>query len=215
MAEDGKKTVGIRDLASDLKDGEALSGEQGDNDSQDGEWVLEDPLEASASGAPGAEEERLRRELSEIREQWVRTVADLDNFRKRSEREAREVRRYALFDPMRDVIGVVDNLERALSSIGTVEDLKRGVELILVQLRDVLKTHGVREVQALGAAFDPALHDAVARDESEEVDAPTVAEELQRGYMMHDRLLRPALVKVAIPVSVAATRQGGAGDGEP
>lgn len=214
MAEDGNKTVEIRDLASDPTDGKALAGGQGDNEPQEGEWVLEDPLEGSASAAPGAEEDRLRRELAEVREQWVRTLADLDNFRKRSEREAREVRRYALFDPMRDVIGVVDNLERALSSTGSVEDLKRGVELILAQLRDVLKTHGVREVQALGAAFDPALHDAVARDESPEVDAPTVAEELQRGYMMHDRLLRPALVKVAIPIADAAARHGGAGDGE-
>lgn len=190
----------------------------------DEEWVLEDPPNTPAPPA-SAEEERLRREVAEVREQWVRTLADLDNYRKRSEREAREVKRYALFDPMRDVIGVVDNLERALSAGGSVEDLKRGVELILAQLREVLKSHGVREVQALGEAFDPALHDAVARFESSDAESPRVAEELQRGYMMHERLLRPALVKVAIPsnepgaravpsgVADAASRHGDSGDG--
>ena len=135
-----------------------------------------------------------------MREQWVRTLADLDNYRKRTEREAREVKRYALMEPMRDLVAVVDNLERALSAGGSVEDLKRGVEMILAQLRELMRSYGVKEIASQGAPFDPAVHDAVSRFEDPGVATPTVAEEMQRGYYIFDRLLRPALVKVALPV---------------
>ena len=167
---------------------------------------IEEGREAPAgeSAAPGAAEvERLERELAQARDQWLRTVADLDNFRKRSEREHRELRRYALVDPLRDLLSVVDNLERALSAGGPVEDLKRGVELILQQLRDFLRTYGVREIAAQGDPFDPSHHDAVSRFEDPGVAAPTVAEELQRGYTLNERLLRPAMVVVSKPVPTA------------
>lgn len=150
-----------------------------------------------------SELEKVQKELAEVREQWVRTLADLDNYRKRTERESRETKRYALVEPMRDLVGVVDNLERALAAGGSVDDLKLGVRMTLQQLVDVLKSHGVRDISAAGTPFDPSMHDAVARFEDASVSAPTVAEELQRGYVLHDRLLRPALVKVAMPVSLA------------
>ena len=146
-----------------------------------------------------SELETLKKELSEVREQWVRTLADLDNYRKRTERESRDLKRFALIEPMRDLLGVVDNLERALAAGGSVEDLKLGVRMTLQQLTDVLKSHGLREVSSAGSPFDPSMHDAVARFEDASVSAPTVAEELQRGYVLHDRLLRPALVRVAMP----------------
>lgn len=165
------------------------------------------PTEANNEGN---EVERLRREIADLRDRSMRTLADFDNFRKRSERERQEQRRYSLFEPLQEFLGVVDNLELALSAQGSAEDLKQGVEMILRQMRDLLRRHGVREVPAAGAAFDPAVHEAVSREEDPAVQAPTVVAELRRGYQMHDRLLRPAMVKVAVPAEAAQP----AGSGE-
>jgi molecular chaperone GrpE len=158
---------------------------------------------------------RLRREIADLRDRSMRTLADFDNYRKRAERERQEVRRYALLEPLREVLPIADNLERALEASGSADDLKRGVEMILRQLHELLRRLGVREVPAAGEAFDPALHEAVSRQESPDVQAPTVAETLVRGYQLHDKLLRPAMVKVAVPAEEpAAARDGSSGRGE-
>lgn len=156
----------------------------------------EDPELAAESGSEAAQ---LRREVAELRDRSVRTLAELDNFRKRAEREQREARRYALVEPMRDLLDVVDNLERGLAASGSLEDLKTGVEMILRQMRDLLRKYGVQPVEAEGREFDPNVHEAVSREEREDVDHPEVVEELQRGYVIHDRLLRPSRVRVAVP----------------
>jgi molecular chaperone GrpE len=141
----------------------------------------------------------LRRELDELRERSVRTLADFDNYRKRSERERAEIRRWALVEPMREMLTVVDNLERALQAEGSAGDLKAGVELIHRQMHDLLRRQGVREVPADGAPFDPAVHEAVSRREEAGLGEPRVARTLQRGYVLNERLLRPAIVEVAVP----------------
>ncbi len=150
--------------------------------------------------------ESLRREIADLRDRSLRTLADFDNFRKRAERERQEVRRYALLEPLREFLPIADNLERALSAGGSAEDLKRGVELILRQMQELLRRFGVREVGADGEPFNPMVHEAVARIESDQVTVPTVSETLVRGYMLHDRLLRPAMVKVAVPPESAGSR---------
>jgi molecular chaperone GrpE len=177
----------------------------------------------SPAGGGGADDElfRLRREVADLRDRSVRTLADFDNYRKRSERDRQDAKRYAQVEPMREFIGVMDNLELALSAGGSAEDLKRGVEMIHRQMLDLLRRFGVKDVAAAGQPFDPALHEAVSREEDPTVKAATVKEELRRGYMIHDRLLRPSMVKVAVPVdpsrgsgSTAAGESGGAaGDG--
>jgi molecular chaperone GrpE len=154
-----------------------------------------------AAGVAASEEvERLRREVADLRDRSVRTLADFDNFRKRSQRESQEFKKYALLEPMRDFLTVIDNLDLALSAQGSAEDLKRGVEMIHRQMQELLRRFGATEVPAVGQPFDPTQHEAVAREESPEVKAPTVVAELRRGYRMHDRLLRPSMVKVAVPV---------------
>jgi molecular chaperone GrpE len=141
----------------------------------------------------------LRREIADLRDRTMRTLADFDNFRKRSERERQDVKRYALMEPLREFVEIVDNLGLALSAAGSAEDLKRGVEMIHRQMHDLLRRFGVKEIEALNQPFDPVIHEAVSREEDSTVDKPTVVGELRRGYMLHERLLRPSMVKVAVP----------------
>ena len=149
----------------------------------------------------------LQAELADLRDRSIRTLADFENYRRRAEREREELKRYAQGDVLRDLLPVVDNLRRALAAGGTVDDLKLGVELTLRQFTELLKQRGVAEVPALGETFDPALHEAVARVDDETVEAPTVIDELQRGYTLHGRLLRPALVRVAMPAEKWESRE--------
>jgi molecular chaperone GrpE len=166
------------------------------------------PNAGGAGGAPaetpGETEAALRREIADLRDRSVRTLADFDNYRKRADRERQETRRYALLEPLREFLPIADNLGRALSAGGSADDLKRGIEMIHRQMDEMLRRFGVREVPAAGEVFNPAVHEAVARVESDAIAIPTVAETLVPGYMLHDRLLRPAMVKVAVPVEKAA-----------
>lgn len=143
--------------------------------------------------------EALRREIADLRDRSMRTLADFDNYRKRAERERAENRRATAAEVVRDFLDVVDNLERAAAAGGSAEDLKTGVDMIVRQLADVLRRQGVERVPAVGERFDPSLHDAVSRQEDPEADEPRVVEEMQAGYRMHDRLLRPSRVVVAVP----------------
>lgn len=172
------------------------------------EAVEADPSDNSetAETSETAEIDSLRREIADLRDRSLRTLADFDNFRKRAERERQEIRRYALLEPLREFLPIADNLERALSAGGSAEDLKRGVELILRQMQELLRRFGVREVPSDGESFNPMVHEAVARVESGQVTVPAVTETLVRGYMLHDRLLRPAMVKVAVPPEGAGSR---------
>jgi molecular chaperone GrpE len=153
-------------------------------------------------------------ELAELRDRHLRLLADFDNFRKRAERELEERTRYVLAEPIRDLLPVLDNLERALAAQGSEGDLIRGVEMIARQFLDVLRRFGVEPVPAVGARFDPRRHEAVMSVESAAVAEPTVVEELQRGYLLRDRLLRPALVKVAVPAEGAGPQAPDAGVAE-
>lgn len=168
----------------------------------DEHYVLEDPGSGEvAEEAPLTEEgqlERLEREAAESRERMLRAMADFENYKRRVERERSDLHRYAAVDPLREILLVVDNLELAASAEGSLDDLKSGVEMILRQLDKLLERFEVEEVPAQGEPFDPAIHDAIARFEDAGVSEPMVAEVLQKGYRLKDRLLRPAMVKVAV-----------------
>ncbi|MEO8196386.1 MAG: nucleotide exchange factor GrpE [Thermoanaerobaculia bacterium] len=168
-----------------------------------------DPGAGSGSGVGTVDMRRLESQLAAERERMLRLRADFDNYRKRIERERAEVERYALADMLRELLPVVDNLERALSvqgpqgAPGDGGDLRKGVEMIVRQFQELLKRYGLLPISALGERFDPTVHEAVFQEESDSVVAPTVAVELQRGYRLNDRLLRPSLVKVAVPREAA------------
>lgn len=133
-------------------------------------------------------------------DRYIRQVAEMDNFKKRTAREREESVRYANETLVKDLLPVIDNLERAIghaSSGGDGKLLAEGVDLVLKGFLDTLAKHGVQAVAAVGLAFDPAQHEALAQVESAEHPPNTVVEAHQSGYMMRERLLRPALVTVA------------------
>jgi molecular chaperone GrpE len=143
--------------------------------------------------------------LAEANERYVRLMADFDNFRKRAAKERLDAQAYAVEEVIREIIPVVDNLERALaasqegSSADNVAKIVKGVELTLRMFQGVLGKFGVERITAVGKPFDPNQHEALMQVESSEVEVETVAEELEPGYVMKGRVVRPARVKVLKP----------------
>lgn len=160
-----------------------------------------EPVEPTATDAPAGPDEltEARRELNEMRDRWLRKTAEFDNYRKRIERERREQSDQAVVDVLESLLPVVDDFDRALTvEAGPEADAyRKGVELIHAKLHDLLKKRGVRPIEALGADFDPNIHQAVVHEASPDHRDGEVIEVLQKGYMLGDRLLRPAMVKVA------------------
>ena len=142
----------------------------------------------------------LEAELSEAQEQVLRTAADAENFKKRLQREKEEQTRYANESFMRELLTVIDNLERALEHSGAESDqggLVEGLNMTLKGFLDTLKRFGCTLIEAGGKPFDPNFHEAVSQEESTEHEPNTVVRELQKGYMLKERLLRPAMVIVS------------------
>jgi len=171
-------------------------------DPQAGDETAAEQSDAAGADADAAADEaliELQKERDALKEQFLRAVADFDNYRKRIERERREQSEYAATDVLLELLPILDNFERALQAPagGDAEAFKRGVELIHKQMLDLLRKRGVTHVDALGADFDPNVHQAVIHEPSEEHREGEVMQELQRGYKLGDRLLRPAMVKVA------------------
>ena len=141
--------------------------------------------------------EDLRRERDSLQDRLLRTAAEFDNYRKRMDRERRELADYTAGEVVSELLPIIDNLERALQAAAEDDPLRKGVELIHRQMLDLLRKRGVKPIEALGADFDPNFHQAVIHEESGEHREGEVMAELQRGYVVGDRLLRPAMVKVA------------------
>lgn len=154
--------------------------------------------DAAAAPAAPATDEGLRQENQELKNRYLRTLADFDNLRKRTEREKADFARYATSGVLKDMLPVLDNFDRALEHSQADDEFHKGVELIYKQLYDVLKKHGLKPIDEVGVHFDPNIHEAVVREEDASVPSHTVTAILQKGYFLHDRLLRPALVKVAV-----------------
>lgn len=152
----------------------------------------------SPAATEPSELETLQRERDDYKDRWLRKGAEFDNYRKRIERERREQADQAVVDLLQDLLHVVDDFDRALTSdADNAESYRKGVEMIHAKLRDLLRKQGVKAIDALGADFDPNLHQAVMHEESPEHREGEVIGELRKGYTINDRLLRPAMVKVA------------------
>jgi len=143
----------------------------------------------------------LRKEKEEWKDKYLRALAEMDNARKRLEREKEEFTRFALSEFLKDLLSVVDNLERALETRDETDGrpFQEGVAMIYRQLLDLLRKQGVKPIERQDNKFDPSIHQALISEEAEGIEEPEVAAVLQKGYFLHDRLLRPALVKVFVP----------------
>jgi molecular chaperone GrpE len=161
--------------------------------------------DTAAPSSPESELEQLRLKLEQAEEEarshydrFLRERAELENFKKRMQRERADALRFACEPLIRELLPVVDNLERALEhGTGNGESVLEGVRLVLKSLLDVLERHGVKRIEAVGQAFDPTRHEAMLQVESAEHEPNRVVAQHHTGYLLHDRLLRPALVTVS------------------
>jgi molecular chaperone GrpE len=145
---------------------------------------------------------QLKNQVEELKDKFLRSLAELDNVRKRVEKEREEYYQFALTDLLREILSVIDNFERALRTPESEADgktFKEGVELIYRMLLNLLRKYGVTPIELQDKSFDPSIHHALALEESDEVSEPEIKEEMQKGYLIHNRLLRPTMVKVIIP----------------
>lgn len=174
---------------------------EGPPDSQNGVKSKESAAPPAASEAPPADPlEAAKAEAQKSRDQLLRLAADFDNYKKRSRREIADAVKISREDLLRDLLPVFDNLERASAHAGTTTDTKAladGISMVQRQFTDVLGKLGIERVASAGQPFDPAVHEAVQHLETDEFAPGVVAMELQAGYRMADRVLRPALVVVA------------------
>lgn len=145
------------------------------------------------------EVEKLKKEIDKLKNDYARAYADTENLKKRLMSEAEQTRKYRIQSFAKEILPVIDNLERALLSETqeTNEGLKKGVEMIYNQLIAALKNEGVEEIDCLNKPFDPNLEQAIMQEKVEGVESGVVIEVLQKGYLLKDRILRPAMVKVS------------------
>jgi molecular chaperone GrpE len=161
--------------------------------------------EVPANTGTGTPDEQLKAALSErdaLTQKWLLAVADLENYRRRVQKEAEQERRFASLPLARDVLPALDNLHRALDAAkngGDVNQLVQGVQMVAKQFDEILAKHSVRPINAAGKTFDPNLHQALQQVPTPDKPPMTVLAEYERGYTMHDRVVRPSTVIVSAP----------------
>jgi molecular chaperone GrpE len=179
-----------------------------------GELAMSDPIPAEDQNPNGAANEAAKtvledfetlRTKAEERDQFLallkRTQADFDNYQKRNQREREQEYRYRHESLARDLLPVIDNLERAVAAAKQANEqgpLVQGVNMVLSQFLDLFKRHGIMPIEAQGQPFDPNLHTAVMQQPSSDVPPNTVVQVLERGFKIHDRVLRPASAVVSV-----------------
>lgn len=160
------------------------------------EAVLTDAADQLAAVA--GERDRLAQDVADLNDRLLRRQAEFDNFRKRAERERFEMVEYAAMEAVKAILPIVDDFDRALKSECADKEYVRGMEMIHQRLAESLKKLGLEPVESVGQKFDPNLHHAVSKMQSEEHEEEEIVEEYQKGYKFKERLLRPAMVKVAV-----------------
>jgi len=164
----------------------------------DGSEDLPQSAAAVSASGEGSELQKLKAERDTLLDRLARMQADFENARKRAARDQQEFREFALADALKALLPVLDSFERALQvGAGDKSDLRNGVELIYKQLQDTLGKLGLRSIPATGEVFDPRWHEAIEMVDTKEAPDHQVIDELQPGYKLKERLLRPAMVRVA------------------
>lgn len=160
--------------------------------------------EATGAQAEPSAEEALKAEVARLKDQLLRTLADFDNYRKRSRKEISDAEKKAREDQLRELLPVFDNLERASQHAAgstDVQAMSDGIQLVMKQFVDTLGKLNIERVPSVGQPFDPSMHEAVQQVESKEYPPGAVAQELLAGYRLGDRLIRPAMVVVSKPAA--------------
>ena len=159
--------------------------------------VVTSSSEQAVQDAAQMELEQLKGERDQLLDRLARLQAEFDNARKREAKERQDARDYTISNTVEPFLGVMDNFQLALKADGSAEQLRAGVELILKQMEEALRGLNVVAVESVGAQFDPRVHEALASIETKEFPDHQVLEEIRRGYKVREKLLRPALVKIA------------------
>jgi molecular chaperone GrpE len=152
-----------------------------------------------------------QKKLEDVHDRWVRAAADLENYRKRAQKEREDVQKFGVERLVKDLLPVMDNLDRALAAAAVDDPLVAGVKLVRASFEQALARHGVKSFSAMGQPFDPARHEALMQVPSAEAAPGTVVLEHARGFTLHERLVRPAMVgvSVAMPGGAGAPDKGG------
>lgn len=208
--EDNKADKVTHDNHVDSEVEEALdSVEEVETTVSDESKTSEDPNELSNTEAAEASDDEddlqaqvneLEAELSEMKNRFLRAQADLENFRRRTRKEKEEQLKYASLPIIKALLPALDNLERALTAgaeTSSSDGLVKGVEMVNRQILDILGQEGLKPIPAVGEPFNPQYHEAVMQVESDEYESGIVVEELQKGYLLKDRVVRPSMVKVS------------------
>jgi molecular chaperone GrpE len=163
----------------------------------DGDEAREQLVPIETATVPQEEYDRLKAERDLLFDRLARLQAEFDNTRKREARDRAEFRDFAVSNAVEQFLPVLDNFQLALKSTGSPEQLRAGVELIVKQMEEALRSLNIQAVETVGATFDPRVHEAIEMVERNDLPDHQVFEEVRRGYRIRDRLLRPALVRVA------------------
>lgn len=202
--EDNKNKKGdeINDMANEenknIKENE-LENAEAENESVK-ETSAEENCEETACDSD-KESEKLKQDLENLNNQYLRLAADFENYRKRQAQEREALLKYGAEECMKKVIEVVDNFDRAVTMVEKIDNLEKMKETFFIlnkQLNDSLTKLGLQQIKSVGETFDPALHEAVMQTQSEEYPEDTVIQELQKGYKFGEKVLRPAMVAVAV-----------------
>ncbi|HKL11583.1 MAG TPA: nucleotide exchange factor GrpE [Clostridia bacterium] len=179
---------------------EGIEKEQGIKMNDEEPEVIQD-AENESEEAKEDSYETLENEFNEMNERFLRVSSDFRNYKKRVEKEKKDIYSYANEKLICDLLPVIDNFERAVLSAesenGSSEKMLKGIEMVYKQLNDVLNSNGLKIIEAVGKPFDPNYHHAVMMEESDELEAETVIEVFQTGYSLNDKVIRPSMVKVA------------------
>jgi molecular chaperone GrpE len=151
---------------------------------------------AEKQAAADAALEKLQKELDDCRDQYQRVLAEYANYKRRTEQEKEQLGAFTKAEILKSLLTSLDNMERAIDAPAG-EEYKTGVDMVMRQFRETLEKLGLEEIAADGQAFDPSLHNAVMREDADGAEADTVTAVLQKGYKLGERVLRPAMVKVA------------------
>lgn len=195
--ETGKQKIEVESADEQDDEQETEKAEEEKNDSADEEETESQTVEIQKS-----ELEELKEERDELEEKYLRRTADLKNLQERTKQEKQELMKYANDNLLADLLEVMDNFDRALEQMNfDNEDVAEGVRMIKNQLDELLEKYDVEPIKAEGEPFDPHEHEGMMREEKEDLDEKKVLQVFKKGFKLHDRVLRPASVKVGVPAS--------------